>query len=81
MTTQDVLNIVLITGFTIIVGCIATVSYYFIKALRSLTTLADNLEDTTRDVKFIKDRIKVGVLTVLSAFLTGIVSTFIKKRG
>ncbi len=82
MNTSDFLNIVLTLGFIVIVSCIAFVSFYLVQVLKSVKDLADNLDDTTKDVQIIKNKIKMGVLTTLSAILTALVTGIIKrKRG
>lgn len=82
MSTADFLNIVLIFGVIVIILCIASVSFFLIKALKAVTNLANNLEDTTKDVQIIKNKIKMGLLTglstLLATFATGVIRT--KKR-
>lgn len=81
MTTSDGLNIVLTIGFIVIVTCIGFLSYFFIQALRSITKLADNLEDTTADLNFLKNKLKFKALTAFSAILAAFLTKLIKKRG
>lgn len=81
MTTADVLNIVLTIGFIVVVTCIAFLTYFFIRALRSITKLSDNLEDTAADINFLKNKIKFKALTAFSAILAAFLGRLLKKRG
>lgn len=82
MNTADFLNIVLALGFIVIISCVAFVSFYLVQVLKSVKDLADNLSDTTKDVLIIKNKIKMGVLTTVSAILTTLITGVIKrKRG
>lgn len=80
MNTADFLNIVLIFGFIIIVSCITFISFFLVKALKAITNLANNLEDTTKDMQIIKNKIKMGLLAGLSTLLATFVSGVIRKR-
>lgn len=81
MTTADVLNIVLTIGFIVIVTCVAFFTFFFIQALRSITKLSDNLEDTASDINFLKNKIKFKALTAFSAILAAFLGRLLKKRG
>ncbi len=80
MNTADFLNIVLAFGFIIIISCIAFVSFFLVQALKAITNLANNLEDTTKDVQIIKNKIKMGLLAGLSTLLATFVSGVIKRK-
>lgn len=80
MSTADFLNLVLAFGFIIIISCIMFVSYFLVKALKAVINLANNLEDTTRDVQIIKNKIKMGLLTGLSTLLATFVTGIIKRK-
>lgn len=81
MTTTDVLNIVLTIGFIVTVTCVAVFTFFFIQALRSITKLTDNLEDTASDINFLKNKIKFKALTAFSAILAVFLGRLLKKRG
>ena len=79
MSTQDTLNIFLIIGLFIVVTCIAYTSYFFVQALKSITQLADNLEETTEGIK---QKLQMKFFTAIPALLLGIATKiFNKKRG
>lgn len=80
MNSADFLNIVLALGFIILISCIAIVSFFLVKALKSIASLADNLEETTKDVQVFKNKIKMGILTGISALLTTFIGGIIKRR-
>ncbi len=78
MGTQEILNIILVIGFLIIVGCAAFVTYFLIKTLKAVTALAESLEETNQSIK---EKIQMKVLTVIPPLLVGIISRIFKKRG
>jgi len=77
VTTQDFLNIVLAIGVIILVSCIIFSSYYFVQALKSITNLADNLEETTQSLK---NRVQLKVLTAIPALLIALANKIRKGR-
>lgn len=77
MNTQDFLNIFLIAGLIIITVCIVYTSYYFVQALKSITVLTEDLEETTRDIK---DKLQMKVLTAIPALLVALAARIIKKK-
>lgn len=79
MTTGDTLNIFLIIALLVVVSCIVYASYFFVKALKSITQLADNLEETTEGIK---QKLQMKFFTALPALLLGLAAKiFNKKRG
>lgn len=80
MSTADFLNLVLAFGFLVIIVCVAAISFFLVHALKAITNLANNLEDTTKDVQIIKNKIKMGLLAGLSTFLATFISGVIRKR-
>lgn len=68
---QETLNIILAAGFFIIVICTLLITYYLIKALRSITFLSD----------FFREKVKMNILGLIPAILIGLVGRFFKKRG
>lgn len=81
MTSSDVLNVILSIGFIVIVACLGLITYYLILTLKAIKKLAENLENTADGVSFLKDRLKMGALGIISAFVTSFLQGFIKKRG
>ncbi len=77
MGTQDTLNIFLIIGLFIIVSCFVYTSYYFVKALKSVSTLADNLDEITQSIK---NKIQMKALAAIPALLVALIGRVIKKR-
>lgn len=77
MTTQDVLNIVLIIGFLIITGCVVYFTYYFVQALKSVTNLTDSIDETAENIK---NKIQMRALAALPAILISLASKIVKKR-
>ena len=80
MSTADFLNMVLAFGFIVIILCIAFTSFFLVQALKAITNLVDNLDDTTKDVQIIKNKIKMGLLTGLSTLLATFATGVIRKR-
>lgn len=82
MSTSDFLNIVLAFGFLVIISCIGFISFFLVKALKAITNLANNLEETAKDVQIIKNKIMMGILaglsTLLATFVTGVIK---RKKG
>ena len=79
MSTQDILNLVLIIFLLVITSCIILLTFYFIQALKAISALADNLEDTTQSIK---DKIQMKALSTIPALLVTLASKIIKrKRG
>lgn len=76
-TVQDFLSIILAVGFLIITVCIVYVSYYLVKALKSITGLSDSLEDTTQGIR---DKIQMKALAAIPALLVAIAGKIIKKK-
>ena len=79
VNTQDVVSIFLIILLVIVTVCIAFVSYFFVQALKSITRMADNIEETTEDIK---RKLQMKALAAIPAILVSLVSQVIKrKRG
>ena len=76
-TAQDFLNIILAIGFLVITACTVYVSYYLVKALKSITSLSDSLEDATQGIK---DKIQLKALAAIPALLVAIAGKIIKKK-
>lgn len=77
MITSDLMNIFLIVGFIVITFCIVAITYFVIQALRAFTKLAEDINDTTQNIK---NKLKFKALAALPAVLIGLVANAIKKR-
>lgn len=77
MSTQDTLNIFLIIGLFIIVSCFVYITYYFVQALKSFSSLADSLDETTQSVK---EKLRMKALAAIPALLVALVGRVIKKK-
>ncbi len=77
VTTQDFLNIVLAIGVIVLAACLVTSSYFFIKALKSISSLADNLEETTQTLK---NRVQLKFLATIPALFIALASKLRKGR-
>ncbi len=76
-TVQDFLNIILAVGLLVIAVCTVYISYYLVKALKSVTNLSDSLEDTAQGIK---DKIQLKALAAIPALLVAIAGKIIKKK-
>lgn len=77
MNTGDTLNVFLILALVIITACIVYATYYFGQALKSVTTLSDDLNEITQGIK---DKIRLKALAAIPALLVALVSKVIKKK-
>lgn len=79
MSSQDILNVVLIIGILVFVGAISLIAFFLIKALKAITNLAESLEDTTQNIK---EKLQLKALAVIPPILIGLVSRIFKRgRG
>ncbi|MDP3733288.1 MAG: hypothetical protein Q8Q91_01985 [Candidatus Daviesbacteria bacterium] len=79
MNIQDTLNIILILGFVILVGCFIYITYYLVQALKSITSLVDDWENTSQGIK---NKLKLNFLSVIPAIILGLAGKIIRrKRG
>ncbi len=76
MSTQDILNIVLIIFLLIVTGVVVAIAVFLIKALKSIASLAQSLEDTTQSIK---DRVQMRFLTALPSVLIALASRIFKR--
>lgn len=76
-STQVVLNTLLVVGFLVITVCIVYITYYLVKALKSITDLVDSLIDTTQNIK---NKIQLKALAAIPALLVTLVGKVIKKK-
>lgn len=79
VTSQDLLNISLSIGFIILVVFLCWVCFYLVGILKSIKVLIANIEDITKDARFVKNQLKSGVLAGLGTFLN-LLTVFMKKK-
>ena len=73
---QDILYYILTLGFIVLVIFISYAAYQLTQTLKSLKRLIDEVQNTTRDVNLIKNKVKGIALSSLALLLRGI----LKKR-
>lgn len=74
---QETLNIFLIVFLVIITGCIITITYFLIRALKAVITLADHAIETAESIK---SKLQLRALTAIPSLLLTLVKNF-RKRG
>lgn len=77
MSTQDTLNIFLILALFLIVSCFVYITYYFVRALKSFSALADNLDETAQSIK---NKLQMKALAAIPALVVALIGRVIKKR-
>ncbi len=77
VTNQEVLNTLFVIGFLIVTVCIVFVTYFLVKALKSIINLTKSLEETTENIK---GKLQLKVLSFLPALLIAFLSRIIKRR-
>lgn len=79
MNTQDLLNIILVIGFLVIVSCIVFITYSLVQALRSISKMADSLDQTAQNFR---EKVQLKALSALPPLLLALVSRIFKRgRG
>lgn len=78
VNTQEILNIFLILALFVITACIIFITFYLIKALKSFTLLADDLDETAQSLK---NRLQWKALAAIPALIVALASRVFKKRG
>lgn len=78
IATQDLLNILVGIGFLTIAVCAVFVTYFLVRALKSVTTLTDSLENTTQEIK---NKLQIRALLAVPALMIGLINKILKKRG
>lgn len=76
MSTQEVLNTLLVVGFLVITACIVLVTFFLIKALKSIINLTESLGETTDNIK---QKLQMRFLTLIPGILVALVSKLIKR--
>jgi hypothetical protein len=57
-------------SFLVIAGLGGYASYRLAKTMRVIESVVRDVKDTTRDVKWVKNRVKYGVLGIISALIS-----------
>lgn len=79
VNTQDTLNIFLIIALFVITSCAVFATVYFVQALKSITQLSDDLDETAQNLK---NKLQLKALAAIPALLVALASKVIKrKRG
>lgn len=68
MTSQDLLNYSVSSGFLILVGFVSYAFYNLSQTLKESTSILTKVDDITKDVESLKDIIKNGILYLVSIF-------------
>lgn len=77
MNMQDVFYTILVIGIITIVICAVYTTYFFVKALKSITNLLSDVEEAAQNVK---NGLKIKALAAIPAILLSIASKIIRKR-
>lgn len=77
MQIQDILIIFIILGIIILAICIVFVTFYLTQALKSITSLSDNLDETAQNIKM---RIQQKAFAAIPGLIIGLISRVIKRR-
>ena len=80
MNTQDILNIFLMLALIFFLVCFGFITYFLILTLKAIRGLADNLEETAKDINSLKGSLKMKFLTALPILLASLAGKIIKKR-
>lgn len=78
VNTQEIINAALVIGLLTLAVCVIFITYYLIKALKSITTLADSLQDTTQEIR---SKLQLKFLAAIPALMFTLASKIFKKRG
>lgn len=78
MSTQDILNIVLILALIVFTSCVVFITVFFVAALKAIIVMAENVSETTQSIK---DKVQLKVLSAIPALLVTLVGKFIRRRG
>jgi len=76
---QDILTITLILGLVILITCFIFITYYLVQALKSITSLVDDWEDTSQGIK---NKLRLNFLSAIPAIILALAGKIIRrKRG
>ena len=76
MNIQETLTALLVAGFLIISVCFIFITYYLVKALKSVINLTDSLGETTQNIK---DKIQMKVFTIIPALVVALIGRILKR--
>lgn len=76
MNAQEVLNFFLVATLLIITICVVFVTYYLVKALKSVTTLADAATETTQDLK---NKLQMKALVTIPALIVALAGKILRR--
>lgn len=76
MITQESLNILLLIGFLVTVACIVFVTYYLVKALKSIINLTESLAETSDNIK---QKLQMRFLAAIPALIVALAGKLIKR--
>ena len=69
MSSLDILHYSLAAGFLIIAGFLGLAAYRLSQALKAIKILVEDVEDTAKELKVIKDSFKMGISSLLNLFI------------
>jgi uncharacterized membrane protein len=69
LSTQDLLNIVLIFTAIIFVGGFLYLTFIIVATLKSIKRVADSINSTTKDLAVVSDSLKVGAMSIVGKLL------------
>lgn len=78
VNTQEIMNASVVIGFLTLAVCVVFITYYLIKALKSIAALADSLQDTTQEIR---SKLQLKFLAAIPAIMLTLASKIFKKRG
>lgn len=69
MTSLDTLYYSLALGFLVLVGFVCFTLYQLSQTIKSFKGVVEDVEDITDDVRSVKNSVKLGILSLIGAFL------------
>lgn len=76
MNAGEIVSIFLAAGFLIIALCALLITVFLIKALKSVTKLADSLQNTSEDLR---SRVQGRLFAAIPAILMAIIGRILKR--
>lgn len=76
MSIQEIVSIVLAVGFFVIVVCVAIITFFVIKALKSVSDLSNSLQDTTQNIR---EKLQTRAWAIVPALFVAIVKKIITR--
>lgn len=74
---SDALNFLLILGFLIITVCIVLVTFFLVKALKSIARLADALGNASENFR---NSLQIKALSSIPAIILALISKLLRRR-